>query len=442
MTGREAALKALSAWRTRDAWSDAALSALTERGELDAREAAFASRLCYGVLQNLALLDFTCAAYSSVKPEKMEPRVRDILRISAYQLMLMDRVPVSAAVNEAVKLTKKYSNPRAAGLVNAVLRRIAQSAASDSLPEPMGESPAARLAIRYSHPQPLVERFIELLGTDGAERLLAANNAVVPTMLQTNLLKADAVTAEAALREENAAFEKHPWLDGCFLLRGRVEELQAFRNGLVYVQDPVARLSVMAAGLAPGMEVLDVCSAPGGKSFAAAGFMEGRGRIVSCDVHENKLKRVREGARRLGIGILETRAMDGKRPDGAFISAFDAVICDVPCSGLGIIRKKPEIRYKTDISGLPQVQYDILCGAARCVRPGGVLTYSTCTVLPEENSGVIDRFLASRDDFAPERFTLPGPIGECAGSLGLWPHIHGTDGFFICRMRRKKTSNP
>jgi 16S rRNA (cytosine967-C5)-methyltransferase len=398
---------------------------------MEEREAAFAARLCYGVLQNMALLDFYVASFSTVRPEKMEPRVLDILRISAYQLVFMDRVPFSAAVNEAVKLTKKYSNPRAAGLVNAVLRRISRATGENALPQPDRSDLIQALSVQYSHPLWLTERFVSLLGADAAERLMAANNAVVPTMLQTNTLRADEASVEAALIAEHADFERHPWLRGCFLLHGGVEDLRTFRDGFVYVQDPAARLSVMSAGLAPEMTVLDTCAAPGGKSFAAAGAMDGRGRIVSCDIHSNKLPRIQSGAKRLGIGIIQTETMDAKTPPAAFCRAFDAVIADVPCSGLGIIRKKPEIRYKSDLSGLPEAQYRILSGAARCVKPGGVVLYSTCTVLPEENDRVVDRFLSSHADYSMEAFTLPAPIGECDGKVQLWPHIHGTDGFFI-----------
>ncbi len=438
MKGREAALKALSAMRTHGAWSDAALSSIIDKSGTDSREAAFAARLCYGVLQNRALLDFYISSFSSVKPGKMEPRVLDIMRSSVYQLVFMDRVPTSAAVNEAVSLTKKYSNPKAAGLVNAVLRKIAAASAAGKLPEPEGKDRIDTLSVRFSHPRWLTERLVTILGAEGAEKLMAENNAEVPAMLQVNTLRSDASSAEAALTAEGAELERHPWLDGCFLLRGNVESLRSFRDGLVYVQDPAARLSVMAAGLRPDCSVLDVCAAPGGKSFAAAMAMEGRGRIVSCDIHANKLTRIQKGAQRLGIGIIETAEMDARRPPANYDGVFDTVIADVPCSGLGIIRKKPEIRYKADIAGLPAVQYDILCGAARCVRPGGVLMYSTCTVLPEENTAVAERFLAEHPEFTPERFTLPGPIGTCGGMVQLWPHIHGTDGFFICRMRRKK----
>jgi len=222
------------------------------------------------------------------------------------------------------------------------------------------------------------------------------------------------------------------------MYRGNVEKLDAFKKGYVYVQDPAARLAVKAAGLERGMSVLDACSAPGGKSFAAASEMNGEGHIVACDIHKNKLVRIEKSAERLGVGIIETRTMDAREPDTDLIEAFDAVIADVPCSGLGVIRKKPDIRYKPEeeLKGLPVIQSAILRSISKCVKPGGTLLYSTCTVLKLENEDVVRSFLKENPDFALESFELPF-IGKTDGMVTLWPHIHGTDGFFICRMKRR-----
>jgi len=203
------------------------------------------------------------------------------------------------------------------------------------------------------------------------------------------------------------------------------------------VQDAAARCATLAAEIKPGMRVLDVCAAPGGKSFSAAFAMQNSGQIVACDLHENKLKRIREGAERLGVTCIETAAADGRVFRPAWEGAFDAVLCDVPCSGLGIIRKKPDIRYKdpSALAALPPIQRAILANAARYVRPGGVLLYSTCTILPEENEGVTDAFLTEQDRFTYEPFTLP--IGPTDGRVTLWPQRHGTDGFYLAKLRRK-----
>lgn len=205
------------------------------------------------------------------------------------------------------------------------------------------------------------------------------------------------------------------------------------------VQDAAAKLAALAAEVQPGDRVLDVCAAPGGKSFAMAMAMKDRGQLLACDVHPFKLKRIEEGAARLGLTCIRTAAADARERRADWVGQADVVMADVPCSGLGIIRKKPDIRYKDprELAQLPLVQRAILENAATCVRPGGRLLYSTCTVLPEENEDVTGDFLAKHPEFEPEPAAFPLPVGPCGGQMTLWPQRHGTDGFYICRMRRK-----
>jgi 16S rRNA (cytosine967-C5)-methyltransferase len=279
---------------------------------------------------------------------------------------------------------------------------------------------------------------VSLLGAQEAEALLRADNAVIPITAQVNPLKTTVDRLLAELAGAGVAAKPHPWVPDCVELTGvgDLSTLPAFYRGEFLVQDAAARLVSLVAGAAPGMAVLDVCAAPGGKSFSAAFAMENRGRIVSCDLHENKLRRIRDGAKRLGVSIVETQAADGRvfRPE--WEDAFDVVLCDVPCSGLGIIRKKPDIRYKdpAPLAALPDVQSAILANASRYVKPGGVLVYSTCTVLPEENEGVTDAFLAAHGAFRYEALGLSA--GGSAGYLTLFPHRNETDGFYIAKMRR------
>ena len=434
VTPREVALMAIVAGRKSKAWPETYLDNIVKRENLDRRDAGLAYRLCYGVLQNMALLDNCIAAYSSIALNKLEPMVLDILRLSAYQIFFMDRIPAHAAVNEAVELTRKKSNPRAAGYVNAVLRKIA----NEGMPEIRADNDVKYLSIKYSHPEWIVELLIEELGRDGCEKYLAADNEIPPIYAQVNTLKATVDEVIAELTSDNVEVDATPIgleLTNC----GDVGELEAFKSGYIYIQDGAARLAVQAAGVEPGMKVLDACAAPGGKSFAAAILMENRGSILSRDIHEKKLNRITKEAARLGINIIETKAMDARRYEPELEKSFDVVLADVPCSGLGVIRKKPDIRYKdgNELTGLPEIQLAILNNLAKYVKPGGTLLYSTCTVLSRENSGVVERFLAENKDFELEPFNL-GVVKSDTGMLTLYPHIHGTDGFFIAKIRRRK----
>ena len=439
MTAREAAWTALQRWRKNGAWSDAALHAVLQNAQLESRDAALAARICYGTLQNLTLLDHYLSIYCTTPLQKLEPKVLDLLRLSAYQIVLLDKIPPRAAVNEAVALCRKGGCARASGLVNAVLRRVAEH--RDAQPEIPGAGTADYLAVRYSHPRWLAQRYIDAHGYAFAERALAANNADAPACLQVNTLKTTADALAASLRADGIETEPHPWLPDALLCRGgNLAAAHAFADGWFYVQDAAAHCAALVSGAQPGMRVLDACAAPGGKSFAAAVQMRDQGCMISCDIHENKWKRIRSGAERLGMTCISTRTMDACSPDADLIGAMDVVLADVPCSGLGVIRKKPDIRYKDPepLASLPAVQSAILDNACAYVKPGGVLLYSTCTILRRENQAVTDRFLEEHPGFVREGFSLPGPAGEVPeGQLTLWPQVHGTDGFYLCRLRKE-----
>lgn len=436
---RDIALQVLTACRVNNAWADAALKARLGSAELSGADAALCSRIVYGVLQNRMLLDYYLSAYCSQKLEKLQPPLSDILRIGAYQIMFLDKVPDSAAVNESVELAKRSGRASAAGLVNAVLRKLARS--RQTLP-PLPKEPADRLSIAYSHPKWLAERMIDLLGPEEAEQYLQSNNEIAPMTVQVNPLRTDKAALTTELSECGVLVREHPWIPDCLTLSGTgdLTALEAFRSGKILVQDGAAHLAAAVAGVQPGQRVLDVCAAPGGKSFAMAFIMADQGRILSCDLHENKLKRIREGAQRLGIHCIETATADARSFNPDWEAAFDTVVCDVPCSGLGIIRKKPDVRYKDaqELAALPAIQRAIVDNSARYVRPGGTLIYSTCTVLPEENEQVTDGFLSGHPEFSYEAFTLPGTVGTVPGHVTLWPQRHDTDGFYICRMRRRE----
>ena len=436
MTAREAALRALVACEQQGAWSDGFLKKILRTAGLDSRDAALTTRLCFGVLQNRLLLDHYLGKLSTVKLEKMEPAIRNALRLGAYQVLFLDRVPDHAAVSEAVDLARKGSkNPRSAGLVNGVLRSLVRQ--KDSLEPP--EDPA----VRYSHPRWLADLFTRRLGREEAAALMAADNGEPPTCAQVNTTKSTVEAVADSLRAEGVEVTPHPWLPNCLLLShtGSLEELTAFREGLFYIQDAAAKLAVLAADPREGMDVLDACAAPGGKSFAAAIAMEGRGKVVSCDIHPHKMDLIRAGAKRLGLDCITAQVLDGKECKEEYLDGFDLVLADVPCSGLGIIRKKPDIRYKDPkpLEGLPRVQKAILDNVCRYVRPGGVLLYATCTLLERENEDVVRAFLDKHKDFTLEHFQVPGDFeGAREGMVTCWPHRHGTDGFFFAKLRRMR----
>ncbi len=419
---RDLALRVLQRCHRQGAWVDEALRQELAGGGLDSRDAALASRLAYGVVQNQLLLDYYLAHFCNIPLEKLSPRVLDILRLGAAQLLLFDRIPPMAAVNESVKLAKKGGSPKTAGLVNAVLRNLDRS--RNALPE-LPTDPLERISVRYSHPLWLVKEFADTLGAEETEALLQANNAATPMTAQVNTLKCTLEDAQTALRRDGAIPSATPF-PGCLALEntGNLEKLPSFQQGLFYIQDPAARETVLAACPKPGETVLDLCAAPGGKTFAAAIEMGDSGHIFSQDIYPHKVKTLAASAARLGFSSVHTRVADARMPVG---EAADLVIADVPCSGLGIIRKKPDIRYKDPVGfgELLPIQRDILENAAAATRPGGRLLYATCTLRKEENEGQVDDFLARHKEF-----TLKTAVTR-------WPHRDGTDGFFYALLMRE-----
>ena len=434
MGARETALNVLIACRKEGGWSNGVLKHYTARDRLDRREAALAAYLCYGVLQNRLKLDFYLQQLLTGKVKDLHPAVRDILHLGLYQLRMMDKIPDSAAVNESVALTKKYC-PKvrsAPGLVNAVLRR----ASAEELAEPRS------YVEKYSHPQVLVDLLKDYLGKDRLEGMLRANNSIAPMTVQVNTLRTTIEALRMALEAEGVTAVPHSWQENCLVLSGTgsLESLQAFREGLFYVQDPAAKLSVLCAEVPENSRVLDCCAAPGGKSFAAAIAMHGTGSVTSCDIHEHKIPLIQKGAERLGFTNVTALCHDGAVFNPAWEQTMDVVIADVPCSGYGIIRKKPDIRYKDprSMAELPDLQKQILWNQARYVKPGGVLLYSTCTLVRAENEGVVEAFLATHPDFTSEPLPLPAAFPKNEnGMLALVPGEYDTDGFFIARLRKK-----
>ena len=437
MGARETALNALIACRKEGAWSNGVLKEYVVRDRLDGRDAALAARLCYGVLQNRNKLDFYLKQLLTGKIKDLHPVVHDILHLGLYQIYEMDKIPESAAVNESVDLAKKYCKKQrfAPGLVNGVLRNAVKT--KGTLTEP------ASLEDKYSTPWELIKLLRDYVGKDRIEMILKANNEAPSTTVQVNTLKVTLDQLKAQLEGEGVAAEKHEWMPDCLVLSntGDLEKLPSFRDGLFYVQDPAAKLSVLCAELpAEEIRILDCCAAPGGKSFAATVATAGKASVTSCDVHEHKVPLIQKGAARLGFERITARQQDATEFVAEWENAFDAIICDVPCSGYGIIRKKPDIRCKNpaDMADLPDLQLQILKNQSRYLKKGGVLIYSTCTLVRSENEGVVEAFLNENSEFGLEPLPLPDVFPEnVSGMLALVPGQYDTDGFFIARLRRK-----
>ena len=436
MGARETALNALIACRKDGAWSNGILKNYIQRDRLDRRDAALAAKLCYGVLQNRLLLDYYLQQLLTGKLKDLHPVVHDVLHLGLYQIQFLDKIPDSAVVNESVSLAKKYcpKQKNAPGLVNAVLRNAVRSI--DSLQQPKS------YVERYSHPQVLVDLLKAYVGKERLEPMLQANNDVAPTVIQVNTLRTTANDLQLQLEQEGIATQKHAWMQDCLVLTGTgdIERLESFQNGLFYVQDCAAKLSVLCAQIPEHSNVLDCCAAPGGKSFAAAIAMHGTGSITSCDIYPHKAELIEKSAKRLGFDHITAMVQDASLFVPQWEQAMDVVIADVPCSGYGIIRKKPDIRYKDPktMETLPALQMQILSNQARYVKPGGVLLYSTCTLLQRENEAVVEAFLKENQEFTLEPLPLPENFQKnTTGMLALIPGEYDTDGFFISRLRRK-----
>ena len=407
-------------------YSNIALDHALEECNLSDVDKKLASILFYGVTERKITLDHRINELSSRSLGELDDKVLCALRIGLYQLIYLDRIPPHAAINETVSLCPKKS----AGFVNAILRshtRIPMSA-------PKSDDPAKQLSLSYSVCPALAQRFIDDFGIDEAGNILKGFDHNAKTTLRVNTLKTDRETLFRSI--EGAELTKNS-PEGIFA-NGSVRSLYGFNDGLFFVQDEASQICVEALGAHEGDLMLDICSCPGSKSFGSAIKMNGKGRIIAFDLHENKLSLVRSGAERLGIDIIETRAADGRSFIPELELSADRVLCDVPCSGFGVLAKKPELRYKdpSESERLPEIQRAILENASRYVKHGGVLVYSTCTLLPSENEKNILAFLDDHPEFELTPWTV-GDISAEHGYLTLLPHVHGTDGFFIAKLTRK-----
>ena len=433
---REIALQALLEFRKSGAWPDLYLK--NKLADVDRAQAALATNITYGVLQKQSLLDFYIGHFSSIKLPKINPVVLDAMRMAVYQILFLDKIPDSAAVNESVDLIKKHGQSRASGFANGVLRTIVRQ--KDMLPEVKAKTFTETLAIKTSHPVWLVRRLIKILGAEETEALLRANNEPVRPVIRVNTIKTTSTAfVEAAKELTGKTMEAVEGLSDAFYADDLAELLKSnlFSKGHFYVQDAASQYAVHTLNPQPGDRVLDICAAPGGKSILAAQLMKDCGTLISNDLYEHKAALIRANAEKYGIHILQESCKDSCLYNPDFEQSFDKIICDVPCSGLGIIRKKPDIRFKDEksLADLLPIQKQIFENAASYLKPGGTMIYTTCTILPEENERMLKNFLKTHEDFKLSSFEIRGE--KIDGYITLYPHRHGTDGFFISKLERR-----
>lgn len=438
---REIALKVLLKIENDKAYSNLALNHAIRENRLGGVDSAFVSALVYGVLERQLTLDYVIKQYSKIPLRKIEIKTKLILRMGVLQLLFMDKVPPSAAVNESVNLAKRYRLQKSAGFINGVLRSITR--AEQPYTPPQTGDVNYCLSIRYSVPQDIVRLWRKAYGDENAEQLMQLLSGRPPMCARVNTLRITSDELAQRLEAEGVKAQPHPYLPDALLLgnTGSIEKLISYKEGLFHIQDSSSQLCVRLLNPKPRQIMADVCSAPGGKAVTAAQLMQNRGKIYACDLHEHKLKLIRANAERLGVTNIIAARRDAAKAD-AVLPEADRVLCDVPCSGLGVIRRKPEIRCRQDIidSSLPELQYKILCQSAALTAVGGRLLYSTCTLNPAENNENISRFLSEHPAFRGVPLTLPDGLkrafDEREHEITLMPHTAGTDGFYIALLER------
>lgn len=432
-SARAAAVRALMR-QEQDGYSNLVLQAALKKEQLSPRDAAFASQLFYGVLERRSLLDWRLAQCSARPLQKLDAAVLAILRSGLYQLCYL-RTPPSAAVNEAVRLTRVFGKSSAAGFVNAVLRR---APAADPAKAQFASEPE-RLAVLCSVSLPVAKLFYDTFGGE-AQAILEAFWQPQPTALRPNLLRTSAAALARALAQEGVQDIRPGAVPGSLLARfaGSPAASPRFAAGEYTVQGQASQLAALALDARPGQKVVDLCAAPGGKSLLLAQQMANTGQLFSCDVTPNRVSLIEKTFARCGIANAQTLCQDASLPDPRLAGA-DRVLCDVPCSGLGVLGKKPDIRYKNleSLNELTALQGAILRQGAAYLAPGGRLVYSTCTLNPAENAGVVGDFLREHPEFhpVPPPFVPQGARFE-GEMLTILPTTAGFDGFFVACLER------
>lgn len=443
-SARDSAARVLAGWRERRGRLDSLINEAFLESSLEARDRRLVMELVYGVIRNLTNLDYTLSQFVRETKKGVSPGIRDILRIAAYQVMYLDRVPAHAAVNEAVGQARRVEGAPAAGFVNAVLRALIRGIGLVEYPDP-GKDPVRFLSITYSHPAWLAKRWLARFGFEGARALMEAGNRVPPLTLRANTLKAGRDALLDLFREKGVGCAPGAYAPDAVIVKESmpVPELPGYADGLFAVQDEAAQLVSLLLHPVAGDRLLDACAAPGGKSAHLAALAQGRAEIVAMDINLDKLRLVKENMTRLHVGSVTPVSGDAGAPLPV-TGPFDGVLLDAPCSSTGVIRRRPDIKYlraEEDVARMAGVQARMIENLAPYVRQGGAMVYSVCSTEPEEGERVVEGFLAAHKDFVTDdlRPLLPAAADTLitdGGYLRTFPHMHGTDGFFAARMRR------
>ncbi len=432
MSARQLSFDVLKKIQSSKQYSNIAIDRALEGCDLGSADKGLFTIITMGVIERRLTLDYFIDRLADA-PDKIDSDTRILLRMGLYQLMFLDRIPDYAVINETVGMSPK----RTKGFVNAVLRSYLRKKNGMEYPD-KDKAPVEHISVKYSFPTEVSDRFIRLFGFERTCNIFESFNSAPDMTLRINTLKISREEYCRMLCERGIEYkltENSPV--GVQVSGMSFSSLPHAEDGYFFVQDEASQICVEAVGADRGDFLIDCCSCPGSKSFGSAVRMKNEGRILSCDLHKSKLSLVSAGAQRLGIDIISTKEADARKFDESLSESADIVLCDVPCSGFGVLAKKPEIRYKelSESDRLPAIQSDILENACRYVKTGGVLVYSTCTLFPKENQNVVDDFISKHKEFVFEDFSVGGLSSE-NGKLTLFPDIHKTDGFFVSKMRR------
>ena len=443
---RQIALEILTDINDKGAYSNIALKkALQSHKHLSPLDKAFITEIVNGTLKYQIQIDFIIKQFTKMKLNKIAPMILNILRIGVYQIKFMTKVPVAAACNESVKLAKKFGHTGTVKFTNGVLRNIARNVMD--LPLPSKKDAEEYISIKYSHPKWLVRMWLKYYSRDFVEKLCEANNRAPYVTLRINTLKVNREEVKKIAVQLQMEIEDGVFWEEAIRVKGMydLKKTDLYTKGYVQVQDESSMLVGHVVAPKEGDFVLDVTSAPGGKATHVAQLMQNKGTVIARDLHQHKIKLIEETSQRLGITCIQAQIFDATKLDLSLIDQADLVLVDAPCSGLGIIRKKPDIKMKKnecDFKDIIEIQKNILSTCHHYVKQGGSLIYSTCTINPEENIEQVNWFIKNYDfeledisKYLPEK--LRDHESALEGYIQLYPHIHHCDGFFIARLKRK-----